>query len=262
MARPSRRSRRSSHRHGGHVSNERWLITYSDLITLLMIFFVIMYAMSKVNQVKFYTLEQSLAQALHQSHDMLTGSGKSSLIQSANPTDAGHHLVAPAKVATTSQGAVGNQQDQALNRLYEQIREYIQSHHLQNTVLVLNTVRGVQVTFPDAVLFPTGKATLTPHAKSTLKALVPFLKKVDNNIVVEGYTDNRPIHNSQFPSNWELSAARAIGVVHFFADNGIQPERLSGTGYGPYHPVAPNNSDANRQKNRRVNIVILKNGNE
>ncbi|WP_026962715.1 flagellar motor protein MotB [Alicyclobacillus herbarius] len=254
MQRPSRRSVR--HRKEAGPSNERWLITYSDLITLLMIFFVIMYSMSKVDQVKLYMLEQSLTQALHKSHDVLDGSGKSSLIQAANPTDVGHHLDAPAKQPTQKQAA--SAQAQELDKLYQQIRQYIQSHHLQGTVSVVNTMRGVQVTFPDAALFPTGKATLTHSAQTTLKALIPFLKQVNNNIVVEGYTDNRPIHTAQFPSNWELSAARAIGVVHFLADHGIQPQRLSGTGYGPYHPVAPNTSDANRQKNRRVNIVILK----
>jgi chemotaxis protein MotB len=253
MPRLLRRRRRGAGEQS-KVSNERWLITYSDLITLLMIFFVIMYAMSKVDQVKFYSLEQSIASALHKSHDVLQGTGKSSLIQSANPTDQGHHTKVP-----------GNDkllQDRSLDNLYQQIKQYIQSHHLQGSVSVVNSPRGVQVIFPDAALFATGKADLTAKAKKTLGDLIPFLKSVNNYIVVEGYTDNRPIHNSRFPSNWELSAARAIGVVHFFADHGIRPDRLSGTGYGQYHPVAPNNSDANRQKNRRVNIVILRQVND
>ena len=237
------------------ANHERWLITYSDLITLLMIFFVVMYAMSKIDQVKFMTLQQSLSQALHQSSQVnLQNMGSTSLISAANPSDQG------SKTSGVASSQLSKQQssDPTLDNLYSQVKTYIQQHHLQANVSILNEQRAVQITLRDVVLFDTGQASLRPGAQQLLRGLVPFLQSLNNPIVIEGYTDNQPIDTPQFPSNWELSSARAIGVVRFFVGQGIAPQRLSGVGYGQYHPVAPNNSPANRQLNRRVNIVILR----
>ncbi|WP_231493491.1 flagellar motor protein MotB [Alicyclobacillus macrosporangiidus] len=243
-----RRPRRNLH--GASGNHERWLITYSDLITLLMIFFVIMYAMSKVDVAKFMTLQQSLAAALHQDHEIpLKNLGKTGLVVPANPTDTGDKA---------NTGASEQPHDQQLDNLYNQMKAYIEQHHLQDNVTIANEPRGVRITLRDVVLFDTGQAVIKPQARELLQGLVPFLQTLGNAIVVEGYTDNQPISTPQFPSNWELSAARAIGVVHFLAAAGVQPDRLSGVGYGEYHPVAPNDTEAHRQMNRRVNIVILR----
>ncbi|MCL6445212.1 MAG: OmpA family protein, partial [Alicyclobacillus sp.] len=91
-----------------------------------------------------------------------------------------------------------------------------------------------------------------------LNWLLPFFKQLSNPIVIEGYTDNQPIHTAQYPSNWELSSARAIGIVRYLIAHGVAPSRLSGVGYGQYHPVAPNDTPAHRQLNRRINIVIMR----
>lgn len=231
-------------------NHDRWLITYSDLITLLMIFFVVMYAMSNINQMKFVSLEQSLATALHK--DSQIPLGQSSL------------LTTPKLSVNSTQTSVGQAksqtQDTSLDNLYTQVKGYISQHHLQGNVTIVNQSRGVQITLRDVVLFDTGQATLRPDAQTLLGGLVPFFKSLPNPIVVEGYTDNEPIHTAQFPSNWELSAARATGVVRFLVSQGVSPPRLSEVGYGQYHPIVPNNSPAHRQMNRRVNIVILRNG--
>ncbi|SFU91179.1 flagellar motor protein MotB [Alicyclobacillus macrosporangiidus] len=248
MTQALRRPRHKSH--GASGNHERWLITYSDLITLLMIFFVIMYAMSKLDVAKFMTLQQSLAAALHQDREIpLKNLGKTGLVVPANPADTGD------KAHT---GSSDLPHDQQLDNLYNEMKAYIEQHHLQDKVSVANEPRGVRITLRDVVLFDTGQAVIKPQAQELLKGLVPFLQKLGNAIVVEGYTDNQPISTPQFPSNWELSAARAIGVVHFLAASGVQPDRLSGVGYGEYHPVAPNDTEAHRQMNRRVNIVILR----
>jgi chemotaxis protein MotB len=248
----SRRSKRKPD--DSHANTDRWLLTYSDLITLLMIFFVIMYAMSKVDQVKFYALQQSLSQAMHQSQDQsLQGVGKNSILSAANPSDVGNKLKQAGATQTQTQD------DQTFNNLYQEIKQYIQQHNLQANVTIADQVRGIQVTFRDVVLFDTGQANLKPHAKEILNGLIPFIQKVNNPVVIEGYTDNQPIHTSQYASNWELSASRAINVVKYFGSQHVNPTRLSGVGYGQYHPVAPNDSAANRQKNRRVNIVIMRN---
>lgn len=244
-------ARRSRRNHEEEGSNDRWLITYSDLITLLLIFFVVMYAMSQISQVKFYALQASLANALHQSPNHGQGDGKTSILTAANPSDVGHKL----KSGSATKPAP---QDQAFNDLYQKIKAYIQQHNLQAKVSLVDQPRGIQITFRDVVLFDTGQAVVKPQAKVILAGLLPFMKSVQNPIVIEGYTDNRPIHTPQFPSNWELSTARAIHVVEFYAGAGINPTRLSGVGYGQYHPLVPNTTQANRQKNRRVNIVILR----
>jgi chemotaxis protein MotB len=244
--------RRRKDNHGGHHNHERWLITYADLITLLMIFFVIMYAMSKVDVAKFMTLSQSLAAALHKNDEIpLKNLGTTGLVVPANPTDQGNRQ---------KTGSVDNPtpEDKKLDDLYRQISEYIKQHHLQGNVTIVSQERGIQITLRDVVLFDTGQATIKPEAQKLLKGLVPFFQKLDNPIVIEGHTDNRPISTPQYPSNWELSAARAINVVRFLVSQHVAPSRLSGVGYGEYHPVAPNDTEAHRQENRRVNIVILR----
>lgn len=252
------RSLRRQRRHKGQENHERWLITYSDLITLLMIFFVVMYAMSNINQQKFVSLEQSLATALHKSSQI--PEGQSSLLTS--PTLALNQHQASTGQTMTSQSSQASQlaADKSLDNLYNEVKQYIAQKHLQGNVKIYNQTRGVQITLRDVVLFDTGQAALRPDAQALLSGLVPFLQSLPNPIVIEGYTDNQPIHTVEFPSNWELSAARAMGVVEFFVGKGISPPRLSGVGYGQYHPIVPNDSAVHRQMNRRVNIVILRAG--
>jgi len=233
-------------------NEDRWLITYSDLITLLMIFFVIMYAMSKVDVAKFMVLSQSLSAALHSDNQIpLKDLGKTGLVLPTNPMDQGHN--------NDNTGTMTKPKpDQALDNLYAEVKAYIQQHNLSDNVKIDNQVRGVQITLRDVVLFDTGQAVIKPEARTILTGLSPFLDKLNNPVVIEGYTDDRPINTPQFPSNWELSAARAINVVRFFTTQKIDPARLSAVGYGQYHPVVPNDSEANRQENRRINIVILR----
>jgi chemotaxis protein MotB len=249
-------SRRRGRRHHEEPENqERWLITYSDLITLLMIFFVIMYAMSKVDVAKFMTLTQSLAAALHNEQKVpLKNLGTTGLVVPANPTNQGDKTQHPIPPASTAQ----TQNDKALDNLYTQVKAYISMHNLNGNVTIVNQQRGVQITLRDVVLFNTGQATILPQAQKLLQGLVPFFQSLNNPIVIEGYTDDVPISTSQFPSNWELSGTRAMDVVRFLVSQGISPPRLSGVGYGQYHPVVPNTSATNRAMNRRVNIVILR----
>ncbi len=247
--------RRGRRREEDSENQDRWLITYSDLITLLMIFFVIMYAMSKVDVAKFMTLTQSLAAALHNEQKIpLKDLGSTGLVVPANPTNQGDKTQHP--IPPTS--ATKTQNDKALDNLFNQVKSYIATHNLNGNVTIVNQQRGVQITLRDVVLFNTGQATVLPQAQKLLQGLVPFFQSLNNPIVIEGYTDNVPINTPQFPSNWELSSARAINVVRFLVSQGISPPRLSGVGYGQYHPVVPNTSAANRAINRRINIVILR----
>lgn len=238
---------RRTRRKAGKENNERWLLTYSDLITLLMIFFVIMFAMSQIDQVKFNALRMSLQSALKSGTTVPIASGSTSLIQSAG--QGGAKIGSPVTQTKPSK----------LDHIYQEVKQYVNQHNLQSKVGVLDQVRGVQITLRDVVLFDTGRAVIRPQAQGLLDGLLPFFQRIGNPIIIEGYTDNEPIHTAKYPSNWELSGARAVGVVRYLIAKGVDPNRLSGVAYGQYHPVAPNNTPANRQKNRRVNIVILRN---
>jgi chemotaxis protein MotB len=252
-------SRRRKQHKGGHANHERWLITYADLITLLMIFFVVMYAMSKVDVAKFMTLSQSLNQALSASNKIrLDNLGSTSLLADQHSTQ-GKQKGSETDQPHTYQQAPENDKQYKLEELYRQLQAYIQAHNLQDQVAIEDQIRGVQITLKDVVLYDTGSAVLKPEGVQILNGLIPFLKSVSNPIAVEGHTDNVPIRNAPYPSNWELSQARAVNVVHYLANEGVDERRMSATGYGEWHPLVPNDNAADRQINRRVNIVILRN---
>ena len=123
---------------------------------------------------------------------------------------------------------------------------------------IIETEQGVAIQVRESILFETSKSTLREDSKAVLSSIAELLSSIDNTIVVEGHTDNRPISTAEFPSNWELSVDRAVNVVKYFVENtGIDPKRLSATGYGEHHPVVPNDTEENMAKNRRVNILII-----
>lgn len=217
---------------------ERWLLTYSDMITLLMIFFIMMYVISNINTQKFQALARVLGAAF----------GSSNILNNGN-------AILPEEVNTT--GPVGGDTSQ-LALLKKQIEQEIDRGGYRGKVTVSLEKRGLVVSVQDTVLFVSGSADLTPQAKGIITGVGVMLKPLPNFIRIEGHTDNLPIHNQQFPSNWELSAARATNVVQaLIADCGIPPERLSATGYGEFRPIVSNDSDEHRQMNRRVDILIL-----
>ncbi|KUO95439.1 flagellar motor protein MotB [Ferroacidibacillus organovorans] len=242
-------------------NSERWLITYSDLITLLLIFFVIMYAMSKVDVAKFMTLSESLNAALNPSNQIpLQGLGKTALLAAENPTQ-GHSQGFSLKAGSKAQMLqLQNvlREDVKFSKLYQELQQFVSKRGLENSLSISNQQRGIQITLKDVVLFATGQDQIRPQAVHILQQLVPFLQTLSNQIQIEGYTDNVPIHTAQFPSNWELSTGRALNVVEDLIQFGINPTRLSAVGYGQYHPVATNLTSVGRQQNRRVNIVILR----
>ncbi|KPV44401.1 flagellar motor protein MotB [Alicyclobacillus ferrooxydans] len=232
-----------------HVNQERWLITYSDLITLLLIFFVILFSMSTIDKQKFQQLMMTMAKSMSvgQSH-IVMNQGNTGLIAQSNQ-------LSQAQKIQEQKDAIDAKQ---LDRLYKEVQSYIKQNHLQNNMSVTNENIGVVVTMKDVALFATGSDQLTPQSRHILDGLVPLLLQMTNDIDVAGYTDNVPIHTAQFASNWELSAMRAINVVHYLISKNIDPSRLAGIGYGAYHPVASNATPLGRQSNRRVNLVVLR----
>ena len=223
-------------------NHERWLLTYSDLITLLMIFFVVMYAMSNVDIAKYNQIAQSLGAAL--------GGGKN-VIQVTPGVSDSKQLLAP--------GAAGFKVEQAkLTNLKEQIDAYLKKNGLKDSVATEITIRGLEINLRDTVLFDSGKADIKPQATGKLIAIGKIISTLPNLISIEGHTDNVPIHTSLFTSNWRLSAIRATNAAELLIEGDkIPQQKVSTVGYGEINPKLPNTSDTNRAQNRRVNIVIL-----
>ncbi|MDD4802946.1 MAG: flagellar motor protein MotB [Syntrophomonas sp.] len=243
------------------VSMERWMISYADFITLLMVFFIIMYAMSKVDTVKYAAMANSLSVVLSgQSLSVLDAPGPS-LIQGIS----GQQLPEPPGQTAATQAQ--------LDEVKKQIQEFINSQQLESSVkdtgqtstklgdyiVMTEQERGLVISFKDALLFSSGSDVLNSQARGIIKQVGISLNKVPNFIRVEGHTDNLPINTPKFPSNWELSVLRASNVVHVLAeDAGISPDRLSVIGYGEYRPLVNNVDGLTQSMNRRVDIVVLK----
>lgn len=246
MAKRTRRRKK----HEGHEDGERWMVTYADMITLLLVFFIILYSMSSLQLDRFNALVQSLRTAF---------SGDAVVNQSMNPPTTTYNIPIDAQTQPKSQESQNDKQK--LDKLYTQLENYIKKNHLENDVELKNMVTGVQVTVKDHILFDLGKADIKPEAKPLLKKLGGILTIVDNHIRVEGYTDNHPIGpGSPFASNWDLSGARAENVMLYLINvDQIKPERMSFVGFGEYSPRVPNDTETHKAMNRRVNIVIERN---
>jgi chemotaxis protein MotB len=225
--------------------HERWLISYADFITLLFAFFVVMYAISIVNEGKYAVLSEALGDAF----------GGRSLAPQA------HTSVEP--VLPLSH-IVNRKRQEAARR--ERERMEILAKDLTATLLplvksgqvrVTQNARGIRIELNASVLFAQGEAELQQDARGVLGEVAGLLGKAPQRIEVEGHTDNLPITNTRFASNWELSAVRAASVVRLFIDNGVQDVRLSAIGHGATRPVAPNDTPANQARNRRVAVMIL-----
>ncbi|TCW42166.1 chemotaxis protein MotB [Thermohydrogenium kirishiense] len=217
-------------------NSERWLLTYSDMITLLMIFFIVLYTISTVNSQKFQQIAESLGKSFSGTNYVVGQYSGNSILDGIKPGN-----------NTNTDSTIESQLD-----------KLIKQNNLQNMVTYKVDERGFVISLNDTLLFDTGSADVKPDQKATLIKIGNILKAMPNYIRVEGYTDNVPINNSQFHSNWELSVIRATNVVEILVNNvKIDPAKISAVGYGEYRSIVPNDSDKNRQLNRRVDIVIM-----
>ncbi|WP_039765495.1 MULTISPECIES: OmpA family protein [unclassified Caldicellulosiruptor] len=235
-------------------NHERWLITYSDLITLLLIYFVVLYSMSKIDIDKYKNFTESLTSVLKGTAYIFENSGPSILEGLSGKNVKGTN--------TDIGGTTKNRQmteEEIINDIQKQVLSLIKEHGIEGKVLVIQEERGLSILLKD-VLFNSGSAQLTPQAKEVVHEIAKILEKVPNNdIRIEGHTDNVPIHNKYFYSNWELSTARATTVLQeILRVSKVKPERFSVVGYGEYRPIASNKTPQGRALNRRVTIVILR----
>jgi chemotaxis protein MotB len=250
------------HKHEEHANHEAWAIPYGDLITLLLAFFVVMYAMSSVNEGKYRVLSDSLVAAFQ-------GAPKT-----VEPIQVGEKQLGPGADLTLTlprQPMIGSQPQRAIQPIAiaqrqerdslagvaDEVEQSMSDLIDRELVTVRRHGKWVEVEIRTDILFPSGVATLSPPAEQVLQQLADTLKPFPNSIRVEGHTDNRPINTPAFPSNWELSAARAASVVHLFTRAGIDPARLAVIGLGENRPSQSNATPEGRNANRRVLLVIL-----
>jgi chemotaxis protein MotB len=255
-----------------HVNHERWIVSYADFITLLFAFFVVMYSISSVNEGKYRVLSQTLTTAFQeagrslepiqvgeapqQSGSMVGSEQASALIQTDNRIGPGTYDD-QGRQSDNALADLPADEGQRMSFLAATIEDMLGAYVEADLVEVTFTADRVKVNMKDKMLFASGSAHLSTSAVTALRDISRVLKTVPNSIQVEGNTDNRPIHTEEFPSNWELSAARAASVVHLLTRFEVDPSRLSAIGYGEHRPVADNDSDEGRARNRRVTLVIL-----
>ncbi|WP_315066881.1 OmpA family protein [uncultured Clostridium sp.] len=224
---------------------ERWMLSYLDFITLLMIFFLMMYAISNVDSKKAKELATSLKIAFNQ------GNGQN-IIAVTDSTNA------PPDVVDSTDDPDSSAETEKLSDVKKKVDDLVNNSELKGSVTTSIQERGLIISFNDNVFFNSGEAEIKPDWQSKLISISKILNGIDNYIHVEGHTDNVAINTNYFHSNWQLSAVRAANVVEFLISKGnVKPERLSSLGYGEYRPVQSNDTEEGRAANRRVDIVIL-----
>lgn len=251
MARGGRRRRQEEE--SDH--HDRWLVSYADFITLLFAFFVVMYAVSSVNEGKYKVLSNSLVNAFKNTTGEI--GGQPIVIMQGAPLLPPKPIVKPDTLADQLKAEEKKAaQREKMRDVAGDIMQALQPLVAQGKVRLLETGRGVTIEINDSILFALGQARLQGESVSALQAVASVLAQSDFPITIEGHTDNVPIATAQFPSNWELSAMRATTVLRLFNDAGVGAERLTAIGYGETRPVETNTSPAGRARNRRVSILI------
>ena len=233
---------------GEEMRTDAWLATFADTMTLLLTFFVLLYSFSTVDAAKFEQIASSL-------QSVLTGQTGTSVLD-FNMKSGEVPLVGEPIETTTSSN---NKED-----IYKKVQDLIKEKKLQGTVSIKSDSRGVIIQLRENIIFQSGKAELIDKIKPVLKSINVLLATLPNDIVIEGHTDNVPIRNYEYNNNWKLSSARALNVLEYFVyiEGQNNLERFSSVAYSEYQPTVPNNSDANRALNRRVNILIVANEKE
>lgn len=235
-----------------HENHERWLVSYADFITLLFAFFVVMYAVSQVNEGKYRVLSDTLSSAFR--HIPGSASGAQVAINPNAPLPMAIPLRRPSPSMKTDDRQ--RVKKEKMRSMAKEISEALAPLVREGQVRITEGALAVTVDINASVLFAPGDARLDAAAVQALTAVARILAPTDFPVTVEGHTDNTPISTPIFPSNWELSGMRASTVVRLFVDQGVDPRRLTATGYADQRPVDDNATIEGRSRNRRVAITI------
>jgi chemotaxis protein MotB len=234
-----------------HENHERWLVSYADFITLLFAFFVVMYAISTLNEGKYRVLSDALMAAFR--HDRVV-TAQTTGIAPMNRTTA---APLPPRPGPKVVDPLRREQERRLLDLASKIKEALAPLVKTGQVRLTQLPRGIAVEINASVLFAPAQAALQPDSVAALQAVAQVLATTPDPVQVEGHTDNLPIASTQFPSNWELASARASSVVRLFVASGVEASRLTASGYADNRPVESNDTPEGRARNRRVTLMII-----
>ncbi len=264
MSEPKKK-KRGGHEEEGHADSERWMISYADMLTLLLALFIVMFAISKVDAAKFKEFSKGTAQYFGEATMALNGTtgildGEPSPQQSSasvTPTKKPEDLAKEALDREIAREAARRAEMQNLAKVRDKIQKELTAKGLKDAVQFQLDERGLVVNIiTDKVLFDTGKADLRSDGKKVLDIIAPSVQALPNRVTVEGHTDNVPITGT-FASNWELSSTRATTVVRHMIGDGLSSDRVSAAGYADRRPLDTNRTAEGRARNRRVAIVVL-----
>ncbi|BEU87783.1 flagellar motor protein MotB [Selenomonas sp. TAMA-11512] len=244
MARKKRAAPHEEH------EGEPWLLPYSDLMTLLLALFIALFAMSQSDTDKMKEMAQAFSAAFNM--------GGPSFFEQMGPN--------PGRQAEIiSDDDAGNsaylQEAKHLEHVQKQMEEYIKENNMSDEISTLMTEEGLMIRIKEQALFPSGSATLVAESQRIAPVIAGLLATLPERVIVSGHTDTVPINTAEFPSNWDLSSKRALNFMRYIvaSDDRLNPARFSAIGYGEYRPIGDNNTDAGRQSNRRVEILIARN---
>lgn len=260
------------------INHERWLVSYADFITLLFAFFVVMYSISSVNEDKYRVLSDAMGSAFHDpkasvnpvqvsqivsatvimpSNISITAKTPDIMIPLLRPDQQGaEQAVEEAEDESFSQQVLDDAEDE-IDAIADGVEQRMDNLIDEGIINITRNKFWLEVEIKSSLLFTSGSSNLIPDSVPVLVELSETFLDLPNRINIEGFTDNEPISNQIFPSNWELSSARAAAVVRLFERNGIEPSRLASIGYGEYQPISNNENEDARAKNRRVVLVVM-----
>lgn len=247
----------------------RWVVSYADFITMLLALFIVLYAISQIDIAKMRDFTNSLNQSF--TSVQLDTAQKKKILSAIFSTTTAKIKSIPIKVNFQQQvdnliEKLKNAQEQTSTDMIQldNVKKLLQEElYAQKEINMIHSERGLVISLADRVLFDPGSAEIKQEAIPTLYKIAEILKPLPNSIRVEGHTDNQPINTAQYPSNWELSTARATSIVRLFIEKySLSADKISAAGYGEFKPISTNTTPEGRQANRRVDIVILSSGSQ
>ncbi|WP_042223172.1 flagellar motor protein MotS [Oceanobacillus manasiensis] len=237
----------------------KWMVTYSDMVTLILVFFILLFSMSQIDSVKFEAISESF-------RNRMIFDFYPSPVPMENPTEHtrdeesgknSNEFENPTQLENKTDDDDTTRQD-SLDNLMENVEKYLEENELNNVISANRTEQGVVLVLQESIFFNSGEAEILERGQPFLTKIASMLDSLPNNVKVEGHTDDRPIESFRYPSNWELSSARASSVIRYLIEEyDFDESRFTSVGYGDTRPIVDNTSEENWAKNRRVEIVIL-----
>ncbi len=244
----AKKNHQSEH-HEEHA-DETWLIPYADLLTLLLALFIVLFASAQVDQKKFEQIAESFSNAFRGSTSVFDSNRSAPQVTQQMPT--------PSIVSANDKSVAMQQETVQLATIKQALDGYIKEKNLSENLEALIVEEGLMIRIRDSALYPSGSAELIPESRALAAEIAKILATLPQNVIISGHTDSMPINTYEFPTNWDLSAKRALNFMKFILaqDQRLQPQRFSAVGRGEYRPIATNDAEAGRAKNRRVEVLI------